>query len=70
MPRSRTRARIRDAQSPVRDPSDPMDDDSGRTPERMNYLRRDLRRRLRQAVARRAAAEAQRNVSPQVEEER
>ena len=69
MPRSKTRARLRAARSPVRNPKDPMDD-SGRTPERMNALRRDIRRRLRQAAASRAAAEARRNLSSRSDEER
>ncbi|SFJ07584.1 hypothetical protein [Caulobacter sp. UNC279MFTsu5.1] len=58
MPRSKTRARVRAARPPVRDSKDPMDDDRGRTPARMNHLLRDLRRRLRLAAASRAAAEA------------
>ena len=70
MPRSKTRARLRAARSPVRNPKDPMDDDSGRTPERMNALRCDIRRRLRQAAASRAAAEARRNLSSRSDEER
>ena len=57
MPRSSTRARLRAAQPPpVRDPKDPMDDDSGRTPARVDYLFRDIGRKLRQAAASRAAA--------------
>ncbi|WP_165188505.1 hypothetical protein [Caulobacter soli] len=56
MPRSKTRARIRAARPPVPDSADPMDDDSGRTAARMNYLRRSISRRLRVAAAARAAA--------------
>ena len=58
MPRSRTRARLRAAQPPVRDSANPMDDDSGRTAARMAHIRRDLSRRLRMAAASRAAREA------------
>jgi hypothetical protein len=73
MPRSRTRARLRAvrlaAQPPVRDPKDPMDDDSKRTPERMNALRRTIRQKLRRAAAARAEAAARRNVSSRADEE-
>lgn len=55
MPRSRTRARLRAARSPAPDTTDPMDDDSGRTPARMDCLRRDIRRRLKLAAAIREA---------------
>jgi hypothetical protein len=55
MPRSKTRARLRAARPPVGPSTDPMDDDSGRTPARMNYLRREIRRWLRMAAASRAA---------------
>jgi hypothetical protein len=58
MPRSRTRARLRAARPPSSDSIDPMEDDSDRTPARMNALRRDIRRRLRLAAANRAAREA------------
>ena len=57
MPRSKTRARLRTAQSSVRDSTDPMDDDSGRTPARMDYLRREIGRKLRIVAANRAARE-------------
>ena len=60
MPRSKTRARLRAARPPVPDSADPMDDDSGRTAARMDYLRRDIRRRLKVAAAIRAAREAKR----------
>ena len=42
MPRSKTRARLRAARPPVGPSTDPMDDDSGRTPARMDYLRREI----------------------------
>jgi hypothetical protein len=61
MPRSKTRARLRAARPPVGASTDPMDDDSGRTPERMNALLRDIRRQLRQVAAIRAAREAKRS---------
>jgi len=64
MPRSKTRARLRAAQPPHGTTGDPMDDDSGRTPARMNYLRRDLRRRLQEAAARRAEREKRLNPEP------
>jgi hypothetical protein len=58
MPRSSTRVRLRAAQPPlVRDPKDPMDDDSGRTPARMDYLFREIGRKLRQTAASRAVRE-------------
>ena len=57
MPRSKTRARLRTAQSSVRDSTDPMDDDSGRTPARMDYLRREIGRKLRMVAANRTARE-------------
>jgi len=60
MPRSKTLARLRAARAPVRDGSDPMDDDSGRTAAHMDYLRRDIRRRLKLMAAARAAREAER----------
>ena len=55
MPRSKTRARLRAARAPIVDSKDPMEDDSGRTAARMNYLRRDISRRLRLAAAARKA---------------
>jgi len=55
MPRSKTRALIRAARQPPRDRNDPMDDDSGRTAARMDYLRRDIRRRLKMVAAARTA---------------
>lgn len=58
MPRSKTRALIRAASQPPRDSKDPMDDDSGRTAARMNYLLRNLRRRLKEAAATREARAA------------
>lgn len=58
MPRSKTRALIRAAQRSVGESKDPMDDDSGRTAARMNYLRRDIRRRLKRAAAAREARAA------------
>jgi hypothetical protein len=57
MPRSKTRARLRAANAPDRESSNPMDDDSGRTPERMAYLRRNLAKRLKIAAALRVARE-------------
>lgn len=60
MPRSKTRARLRAARPPVRGGPDPMDDDSGRTAARMDYLRRDIRPRLKLMAAARAAREAER----------
>jgi len=61
MPRSKTRARLRGARPPLRSGADPMDDDSGRTAARMDYLRRDIRRRLKFMAAARAAREAERS---------
>ncbi|EJL29438.1 hypothetical protein PMI01_03329 [Caulobacter sp. AP07] len=58
MPRSKTRARLRAARPPVHDAADPMDDDSDRTPARMDYLRRDIRRQLKLMAAARASREA------------
>jgi len=57
MPRSKTRARLRAAEAPIRDSKDPMDDDSGRTPARIDYLHRDIGRKLRMVAANRAARE-------------
>jgi hypothetical protein len=54
MPRSKTRARLRAAHPPI---ADPMDDDSGRTPARINYIRRKIYRQLRMVAAARAARE-------------
>jgi len=64
MPRSKTRARVRAAQPPHEDTGDPMDDDSGRTPARMNYLRRTIRRELLMVAARRAEREKRQNPDP------
>lgn len=70
MPRSKTRARLRAAQPPVSVSTDPMDDDSGRTPARMDYLRREIGRRLRMAAASRAArCEMQRDAPSPPEKE-
>jgi hypothetical protein len=60
MPRSKTRARLRANRAPIVDSKDPMDDDSGRTAARMNYLGRTIRRRLRLVAEIRAAREARR----------
>ncbi len=49
MPRGKTRARLRAARPPVRASADPMDDDSGRTPARVDYTFREIGRRLRLA---------------------
>ena len=57
MPRSKTRARLRAAEAPLRDSKDPMDDDSRRTPARMGYLRREIGRKLRMVAANRVARE-------------
>ncbi len=60
MTRSKTRARLRAALPPVPRGADPMDDDSGRTAARMDYLRRSIRRRLKVMAAARAEREARR----------
>lgn len=46
MPRSKTRALIRAAARTARENAGETDDDSGRTPARVDYVRREIRRRL------------------------
>jgi hypothetical protein len=46
MPRSKTRALIRAAARTARENAGETDHDSGRTPARVDYVRREIRRRL------------------------
>ena len=58
MTRSKIRARLRAVRPSVPASADPMDDDSGRTAARMDYLRREIRRGLRAMAAAREARAA------------
>ena len=59
MPRSKTRALARAARRSEWDRTG--EDDSGRTPARVDYVRREIRRRLKLAAAAREGRDAERS---------
>ena len=71
MPRSKTRARLRAARlredRAFLDPNDPLNDDSGRTPARVDYLFREIGRKLRIMQAARDARTAERLAKTQAD---
>ncbi len=58
MPRSKTRARLRAARLAAEGRVEGQGDDAGRTPERVDYVRREIRRRLLRLEAMEAARKA------------
>jgi hypothetical protein len=64
MPRSKVRAAHRAARLAAEGRVEGQGDDAGRTPARVDYVRREIRRRLGITVARTALADGTRQVDP------